>query len=101
MADTALGIQPTVIGSYWAHSASSEVIEVIIGGQPDARQRPRPIGAGDPARMITAAFQALSIPVGFDFASRNEHIQANPPGDEAANPADSRFAIRSYLAARA
>ena len=91
---------PTVIGTYWVHGASSEIIEVIEEGgltpDDDVDQMARAIPI-----MIQVAFQALSIPVLFDFATRNEHIQANPPGDEAANPRDARFAGESYFVATA
>ena len=93
-------IDPTVIGTYWPHAASSEIIEVIEEAS---------ITPGDALNqlataietLIENAFNAISVQVPFDFASRNEHIQANPPGDEAANPLDARFAILSYFSARA
>ena len=91
---------PTVIGTYWVHSVSSEIIAVIEGGGLTPGDDLDQLATAIP-RLILIAFNALSVPVGFDFATRNEHIQNNPPGDEAANPRDARFAIRSYLAARA
>lgn len=98
--DPAADVEPTVIGTYWAHAVTSEIVQVIedAGLTPgdDLDQLSTAIGA-----LITTAINALTIPPPFDFATRNEHIQANPPGNEAANPLDARFAINAYLAARA
>ena len=99
--DPANGIPVTVFGTYWAHAASSEIVEVIEhnGLTPDGGdlgQLAEAIGT-----QIEDRFAMVAPPGGVTFASRNQHIQANPPGNRAANPRDSRFAIRSYLAARA
>ena len=96
--DTAAGVQPTEIGTYWAHAVSSEIIEVIDhnGLTPDGGdlgQLAEAIGT-----QIDNRFAMVAPPGGVTFATRNEHIQANPPGNEAANPQDAAFAIRTYEA---
>ena len=98
--DAPNGVPITVFGTYWAHATSSEIVEVIEhngltadGG--DLGQLAEAIDA-----QITTRLNMVAPPMGVTFATRNEHIQANPPGNEIANPRDSRFAIRSYLAAR-
>ena len=99
--DPASGIPVTVFGTRWAHAVSAEIVEVIDHNAltPDGGD----LGQLDEAidAQITARFNMVAPPAGVNFASRNEHIQANPPGNEIANPRDSRFAIRSYLSARA
>ena len=99
--DPAQGIAPTEYGTYWAHAASSEIVEVIEHNAitPDGGDLGQ-LAEGIETQIETAV-NAITVPTLFDFATRNEHIQAMPPGDEAANPFDSRFAIASYLAARA
>ena len=98
--DTAAGVQPTEIGTYWAHAVSSEVINVITEASLTPGNALNQLATAV-TTLITAAINAIVVPGGVTFATRNQHIQANPPGNRAANPADSRFAIRSYLAARA
>ena len=99
--DQSQGIQPTVIGTYWAHAVSSEIINAIeAAGLTPSGNNLGQFSASIGTR-VTTAVNAISGPTPPDFASRNEHIQTTPPDDEFANPRDARFAIRSYLAARA
>ena len=93
--DPANDVPETVIGTYWPHAVASEIIAVIEDGGLTPGDDLGQLAEAIPD-LIETEFNALGIPVGFDFASRNEHIQANPPGNEAANPRDSRFAIRTY-----
>ena len=51
--------------------------------------------------MIDDGIAGINPGTAIMFASRNAHISSNPPSNRAANPLDARFAIRSYLAARA
>ena len=96
--DPAAGIPVTVFGTYWAHATSSEIVEVIEhnGLTPDGGDLGQLAEAID--AQIDARFAMVAPPGGVTFATRNEHIQANPPGNEAANPRDARFAIRTYEA---
>ena len=98
--DTANDVPVTVFGTYWAHAASSEIVNVITEGGLVPGNALNQMSAAI-AALISTAFGAISAPAPPDFASRNEHIQAIPPGDEFANPRDSLFAIRAYFAARA
>ena len=94
--DPANNIPTTVFGTYWAHAVSSEIVEVIEhnGLTPDGGDLGQLAEAID--AQIDARFAMVAPPGGVTFASRNEHIQANPPGNEAANPRDAAFAIFSY-----
>ena len=94
-------VQPTVVGAYWAHSVTSEIVDVIThaGLTPNGDD----LGQLDEAidTLIANSIAMISPPTLPDFATRNEHIAASPPGDEFANPRDALFAIRTFLAARA
>ena len=93
-------VLPTVIGTYWAHAVSSEIINCITAAGLTASGDDLGQLSESVTTRVATAIAALTIPTPFDFATRNEHIQAMPPGNEAANPADARFAINAYLAAR-
>lgn len=98
--DAANGIPVTVFGTYWAHAVSSEIVNVIENAGLTASGSDLGQLAEAITSMITTAVNAIVAPAGVTFATRNEHIQANPPGNEAANPLDARFAIQTYLASR-
>ena len=69
-----------MFGTYWAHAVSSEIVEVIDhnGLTPDGDDLGQLNAAID--AQITARFNMVAPPMGVTFATRNEHIQANPPG---------------------
>ena len=93
-------VLPTVIGTYWAHAVASEIINCITAAGLTASGDDLGQLSESVSTRVDTAIAALTIPTPFDFATRNEHIQASPPGNEAANPFDSRFAIRTFLANR-
>ena len=98
--DPSAEIMPTAIGTRWAHAATSEIVNVILeGGLTPTAALGQLADAVD--EMIDDEIATLNPGTAVMFASRNAHISSNPPSNRAANPLDSRFAIRSYLAARA
>ena len=84
--DPASGIPVTVFGTYWAHAVSSEIVEVIEHNAltPDGGDLGQLADAID--TQIAERFAMVAPPGGVTFASRNQHIQANPPGQPGGEP---------------
>ena len=80
----------TVPGAYWYHSVSQEIINVILRANltPDGADLTQLRQAVD--ALITAGVAGVTIPPGITLATTPEHLQANPPSDEAATPAGLR-----------
>ena len=85
----------TTPGARWAHSISSEIVNTIedAGLTPDGSDLTQLRQAV--AAKIEEAVDGLVIPPGTSLATVAEHLQNNPPGDEAATP----LGLRSMLAA--
>lgn len=80
----------TVPGARWYHAVTSEIVNAIMaaGITPDGADLTQ-LSAAISAR-IAVAINAIDLPDAVTLATVNEHLQNNPPDDEAATPAGLR-----------
>ena len=85
----------TVVGSRWFYAVTQEILTVInqagITPGDDVDQLKDAI-----LELITTEINNIVVPDGVTLATDNEHLQNNPPGNEAATPRGVR-AVRNAL----
>ena len=88
--DVASGVAATVPGPYWFHMLTEEQRNVILaaGITPDTGTLTQLYDAI--AALIAAAINNIPSSVNLQLATNNEHLQNNPPGNKAAQPAGVR-----------
>ena len=94
--DLAGGVPATVLGPYWFHMIAEEILAVVAqtGITPDKTVLTQ---LRDAIQVrIDTAIAAIPAGTSLTLASVNEHLQSNPPSNEAATPAGVR-AVRNAL----